>query len=94
MDETYIEGQWPLGVSVSGRRQPGAALSFYLSSRQTAKRILVLGKILNNVKNGKIHDSSTRIKSAAYGRALVLLKREGRCRLTLEHRDRLGTGTT
>ena len=31
MDETY-EGQWPLGVSVPDRRQPGPHCRFYLSS--------------------------------------------------------------
>ncbi len=41
MDENLREGQWPLGVSVPGRRQPGAALSiFYLSSRRNSKAAL------------------------------------------------------
>ena len=32
MDENLREGQWPLGVSVLGRRQPGPHCRFYLSS--------------------------------------------------------------
>ncbi|VCX10034.1 Putative transposase (identified by ISEscan HMM) [Klebsiella pneumoniae] len=30
MDETYGEGQWPLGVSVPGRRRRGRTVDFYL----------------------------------------------------------------
>ena len=34
MDETY-EGQWPLGVSVPGRRRRGRTVDFYLLRRNS-----------------------------------------------------------
>jgi IS6 family transposase len=37
MDETYVEGQWPLGVSVPGRRQPGPHCRFFSPPVVTAK---------------------------------------------------------
>ncbi len=49
------EGQWPLGVSVPGRRQPGPHCRFLSSSRRNSKAAYrFLGKILNNVKKWQI----------------------------------------
>ena len=82
------EGQWPLGVSVPGRRQPGPHCRFYLSSRRNSKAAYrFLGKILNNVKKWQIPRFINTDKAPAYGRALALLKREGRCPSDVEHRQ-------
>jgi IS6 family transposase len=87
MDELR-EGQWPLGVSVPGRRQPGRTVDFYLSSRRNSKAAYrFLGKILNNVKKWQIPRFINTDKAPAYGRALALLKREGRCPSDVEHRQ-------
>ena len=78
--------QWPLGVSVPGRRQPSAALSILSSSRRNSKAAYqFLGKILNNVKKWPRFINTD--KAPAYGRALALLKREGRCPSDVEHRQ-------
>jgi IS6 family transposase len=72
----------------------GRTVDFYLSSRRNSKAAYrFLGKILNNVKKWQIPRFINTDKAPAYGRALALLKREGRCRLTL-NTDRLSTGTT
>ncbi len=46
-----------------------------------------LGKILNNVKKWQIPRFINTDKAPAYGRALALLKREGRCPSDVEHRQ-------
>ncbi len=45
------------------------------------------GKILNNVKKWQIPRFINTDKAPAYGRALALLKREGRCPSDVEHRQ-------
>nr|QEQ68135.1 hypothetical protein ICEJAFMC_00444 [Klebsiella pneumoniae subsp. pneumoniae] len=88
------EGQWPLGVSVPGRRQPGPHCRFYLSSRRNSKAAYrFLGKILNNVKKWQIRDSSTRIKRPPMVARLLCSNAKAGARLTL-NTDRLSTGTT
>ncbi len=71
-----------------GRRQPGPHCRFFISSRRNSKAAYrFLGKI-NNVKKWQIPRFINTDKAPAYGRALALLKREGRgARLTLEHRQ-------
>nr|WP_181696528.1 DDE-type integrase/transposase/recombinase [Escherichia coli]BCG51763.1 IS6 family transposase [Escherichia coli] len=46
-----------------------------------------MGKILNNVKKWQIPRFINTDKAPAYGRALALLKREGRCPSDVEHRQ-------
>nr|QTX14601.1 Mobile element protein [Klebsiella pneumoniae] len=89
MDENLREGQWPLGVSVPGRRQPGAALSIFISPPVVTAKLHTgfWVKILNNVKKWQIPRFINTDKAPAYGRALALLKREGRCPSDVEHRQ-------
>ncbi|STW26170.1 transposase [Klebsiella michiganensis] len=80
MDETYVKvnGRWAyLYRAVDSR---GRTVDFYLSSRRNSKAAYrFLGKILNNVKKWQIPRFINTDKAPAYGRALALLKREGRC---------------
>ncbi|BCP70406.1 hypothetical protein R1N_25930 [Enterobacter asburiae] len=77
------------GRICTGPSTAGAALSiFYLSSRRNSKAAYrFLGKILNNVKKWQIPRFINTDKAPAYGRALALLKREGRCPSDVEHRQ-------
>ncbi|BCY50453.1 hypothetical protein TUM12129_51440 (plasmid) [Klebsiella pneumoniae] len=87
MDETYVKvnGRWAYlyrAVDSRGRTD------FYLSSRRNSKAAYrFLGKILNNVKKWQIPRFINTDKAPAYGRALALLKREGRCPSDVEHRQ-------
>ncbi len=87
---------------LSSRRNSKAAYRFLgvgaPSSRLTAKRGFLgkssttkscnrFGKILNNVKKWQIPRFINTDKAPAYGRALALLKREGRCPSDVEHRQ-------
>ncbi|GHL78071.1 hypothetical protein ECZU34_58190 [Escherichia coli] len=93
MDENR-EGQWPLGVSVTGPSTAGAALSILSLSRRNSKAAYrFLGKILNNVKKWQIRDSSTRIKRPPMVARLLCSNAKAGARLTL-NTDRLSTGTT
>ncbi|VCY90567.1 Putative transposase (identified by ISEscan HMM) [Klebsiella pneumoniae] len=74
------------GRICTGPSTAGAALSILSLLRRNSKAYRFLGKILNNVKKWQIRDSSTD-KAPAYGRALALLKREGRCPSDVEHRQ-------
>nr|AKN19227.1 IntI1 [Salmonella enterica subsp. enterica serovar Corvallis] len=88
MDETYVKvnGRWAyLYRAVDSR---GRTVDFYLSSRRNSKAAYrFLGKILNNVKKWQIPRFINTDKAPAYGRALALLKREGRCPSDVEHRQ-------
>nr|AYF52126.1 hypothetical protein [Klebsiella pneumoniae] len=86
MDETYVKvnGRWGI---CTGRRQPGRTVDFISPPVVTASCIPVLGKILNNVKKWQISAIINTDKAPAYGRALALLKREGRCPSDVEHRQ-------
>lgn len=88
MDETYVKvnGRWAyLYRAVDSR---GRTVDFYLSSRRNSKAAYrFLGKILNNVKKWQIPRFINTDKAPAYGRALALLKREGRCPSDVEHRS-------
>lgn len=87
MDETYVKvnGRWAyLYRAVDSR---GRTVDFYISSRRNSKAAYrFLGKILNNVKKWQIPRFINTDKAPAYGRALALLKREGRCPSDVEHR--------
>ncbi len=86
--ETYVKvnGRWAyLYRAVDSR---GRTVDFYLSSRRNSKAAYrFLGKILNNVKKWQIPRFINTDKAPAYGRALALLKREGRCPSDVEHRQ-------
>ncbi len=84
-----VNGRWAyLYRAVDSR---GRTLDFYLSSRRNSKAAYrFLGKILNNVKGWQIPRLINTYKAPTYGRALALLKREGRCPPDVEHRP----GTT
>jgi IS6 family transposase len=73
MDETYVKvnGRW--GTGYPGPRQPGRNSS------------CIPFTVINN-RSGRSRDSSPD-KAPAYGRALALLKREGRCPSDVEHRQ-------
>ena len=76
------------GRICTGPSTAGAALSIFLSSRRNSKAAYrFLGKILNNVKKWQIPRFINTDKAPAYGRALALLKREGRCPSDVEHRQ-------
>ncbi len=66
----------------------GRTVDFYLSTRRNSKAAYrFLGKILNNVKTWQIPRFINTDKAPTYGRALALLKREGRCPYEVEHRQ-------
>jgi IS6 family transposase len=76
------------GRICTGPSTAGAALSIFISPPVvTAKLHRFLGKILNNVKKWQIPRFINTDKAPAYGRALALLKREGRCPSDVEHRQ-------
>lgn len=58
-----------------------------LSQNNSKAAYRFLGKILNNVKKWQIPRFINTDKAPAYGRALALLKREGRCPSDVEHRQ-------
>ncbi len=77
MDETYVKVNGRLGVSVPGRRQPGAALSIFISSsRRNSKAVPVSGK--NPQQREEVADpaSSTRIKRLPMVARLLCSNRE------------------
>ncbi len=85
MDETY-EGQWPLGVSVRWAVDSRAALSIFISPPVNSKAAY---RFLANPqqREEQIPRFINTDKAPAYGRALALLKREGRCPSDVEHRQ-------
>ena len=88
MDETYVKvnGRWVYLYRAVDQR--GHTIDFYLSSRSNTKAAYCfLGKILNNVKQGQIPRVINMDKTSTYGCALSLLKQEGNCLPTLEHRQ-------
>ncbi|WP_395488843.1 IS6 family transposase (plasmid) [Cedecea davisae] len=88
IDETYVKvsGRWAyLYRAVDSR---GLTIDFYLSPRRNSKAAYrFLGKILNNVNKWQIPRFINTDKAPTYGRALALLKREGRCPPDVEHRQ-------
>ncbi|CAK7082646.1 MULTISPECIES: IS6 family transposase [Enterobacteriaceae] len=84
--DVKVNGRWAyLYRAVDSR---GRTVDFYLSSRRNSKAAYrFLGKILNNVKKWQIPRFINTDKAPAYGRALALLKREGRCPSDVEHRQ-------
>ncbi len=88
MDETYVKvnGRW---AYLYGPSTAGAALSIFISPPVVTAKLHTgfLGKILNNVKKWQIPRFINTDKAPAYGRALALLKREGRCPSDVEHRQ-------
>ncbi|WP_407225187.1 IS6-like element IS26 family transposase [Enterobacter kobei] len=90
MDETYVKvnGRWAYLYRARAVDSRGRTVDFYLSSRRNSKAAYrFLGKILNNVKKWQIPRFINTDKAPAYGRALALLKREGRCPSDVEHRQ-------
>jgi IS6 family transposase len=76
------------GRICTGPSTAGAALSILSLPRRNSKAAYrFLGKILNNVKKWQIPRFINTDKAPAYGRALALLKREGRCPSDVEHRQ-------
>ena len=95
MGQIYI-GRWASFTSVATRwtylyravDSKGRTIDFYLSPRRNSKAAYrFLGKILNNVKGWEIPRLINTDKAPTYGRALALLKREGRCPPDVEHRQ-------
>nr|WP_141305843.1 IS6 family transposase [Escherichia coli] len=84
MDETYGQLRW---AYLTGPSTAGAALSIFISPPVSKAAYRFLGKILNNVKKWQIPRFINTDKAPAYGRALALLKREGRCPSDVEHRQ-------
>ena len=87
MDETYVKvnGRWAyLYRAVDSR---GRTVDFISPPVVTAKLHTGFCKILNNVKKWQIPRFINTDKAPAYGRALALLKREGRCPSDVEHRQ-------
>lgn len=92
-------GSWhPDGtyVKVKGRRvylyravdSRGCTIDFYLSSRRNTKAAnRFMGKLLNNTKRWQIARLINTDKAPTYGRALVFLKREGKCPQHVQHRQ-------
>ncbi|HAZ8026423.1 IS6 family transposase [Acinetobacter sp. RF15A] len=60
---------------------------YWRNPRNSKAAYRFLGKILNNVKKWQIPRFINTDKAPAYGRALALLKREGRCPSDVEHRQ-------
>ncbi len=79
-----VNGRWAyLYRAVDSR---GRTVDFYLSSRRNSKAAYrFLGT--SNVKKWQIPRFINTDKAPAYGRALALLKREGRCPSDVEHRQ-------
>ena len=88
--ETYVKVNGRCGVSVPDRRQPGPhCRDFYLSCRNSKAAYRFLQNPQQREEVADPNDSSNTDKAPAHGRALALLKREGRyARLTLNN-DRL-----
>lgn len=81
-----VKGRWAyLYRAVDSK---GRTIDFYLSSRRNSKAAYrFLGKILNNVKGWQVPRLINTDKALPYGRALALLKGEGRCLPGIEHRQ-------
>jgi IS6 family transposase len=81
-----VNGKWAdLYRAVDSK---GRTIDFYLSPRRNSKAAYrFLGKILNNVKGWQVPHLINTDKAPTYGRALALLKREGRCPPDVEHRQ-------
>lgn len=80
LDETYIRvnGRWAYLYRAVDSRD--CTVDFYLSLRRNSKATYrFLGKLLNNTKRGQIPRVINTDKAPTYGRALALLKREGKC---------------
>jgi IS6 family transposase len=81
-----VNGRWAYLYRAVDLR--GHTIDFHLSARRNTKAAYrFLGKILNNVKQWQIPRMINTDKAPTYGRALSLLKQEGKCPPTLEHRQ-------
>ena len=86
MNETYIKvnGKWAYLYRAVDQR--GHIIDFYLSSRRnTQSAYRFLAKIFNHVKKWQIPRVINTDKAPTYGRALLRLKREGKCPESLQH---------
>jgi len=88
IDKTYVKvnGRWAyLYRAVDSR---GLTPDFYLSPRRNTKAAYRFpGKVLNNVKRWQIPRYVNTDKAPTYGRALALLKQEGKYPPTVVHRQ-------
>ncbi len=89
MDETYVKvnGRWAYLYRAVDSRGPHCR--FFISPPVVTAKLHTgfWVKILNNVKKWQIPRFINTDKAPAYGRALALLKREGRCPSDVEHRQ-------
>ena len=81
-----VNGKWAyLYRAVDSK---GCTIDFYLSSRRNSKAAYrFMGKLLNNTKRWQIPRRINTDKAPTYGRALALLKHEGKCPPEVEHRQ-------
>ena len=86
MDETH-EGYRRRWAYLCWPSTAGPYCRFLSPPVVTAKLHTGFCKILNNVKKWQIPRFINTDKAPAYGRALALLKREGRCPSDVEHRQ-------
>lgn len=88
LDETYVKigGKWAyLYRAVDSH---GRTIDFYLSSRRnTNAAYRFFKKMLGHLRDGEQPSRIITDKAPTYGRALALLKREGKCRADVEHRQ-------
>ncbi|WP_447286139.1 transposase (plasmid) [Klebsiella pneumoniae] len=95
LDETYVKvnGRW--AYLCRSRRQPGPHCRIFISPPVVTAKLHTgfWSKILNNVKKWQIPRFISTDKAPAYGRALALLKHEGRWPSDVEHRQ-IKYGTT
>ena len=69
-----------MGLSLPCSRQQ-RTINFYLSPRRNSKAAYrFMEKLLNNTKRWQMPRLINTDKAPTYGRALALLKREGKCR--------------
>lgn len=81
-----MNGRWAYLYRAVDSRD--CTVDFYLSLRRNSKATYrFLGKLLNNTKRGQIPRVINTDKAPTYGRALALLKREGKCPPDTEHRQ-------
>ncbi|SUD99021.1 IS6 family transposase [Providencia rettgeri] len=86
--ETYIKinGKWAyLYRAVDSK---GNTLDFYLLPRRNTKAAYrFLSKLFNRMKKDNAPKVINTDKAASYGRAIMLLKKEGKCPTDVEHRQ-------
>ncbi len=87
MDETPRRSAYCWAYSEPGCRQPGAALSIFISPPVVTAKLHTGFWVKSSTTKKCIPRFINTDKAPAYGRALALLKREGRCLSDVEHRQ-------